>query len=349
MGKATLTVADKVYDGWKNITVTRGIEQIAGTFELGLTERWPGQVDGRPIRPGESCTVALDGQVVITGFIDDVQPEYDDKNHTLNIAGRDRTGDLVDCSVLPAGRQWSGRTLLQIAVDLCRPFGIPVKAEADVGAAFASFTSQHGETSFEALERGARQRGILLVADGKGGLILTRAGTSRCPTALVEGVNILKANANLSQRDRHSKYIVRTENPGSDWSTPEQNSGAEATATDPNVKRYRPLIIMGEEPGHGESLAQRARWEANVRIGRGSTATITVQGWHHDGGLWQPNTLVDVKSPMLYLDMSMLITSVTYRLGEEGTTCDLGISRPEAFELIAMADKKKKKDEAGSW
>lgn len=347
MAKATLTVNDTKYDGWKDIAVTRGIEQIAGTFDLGLSERWPGQVGGRPIRPGEPCTVALDGQVVITGFIDDVQPEYDDKTHALRIAGRDRTGDLVDCSVLPGGRQWKGRTITQIAADACKPFGIPVKSEADVGKPL-DITGQHGETAFELLERSARQCGILLVADGKGGLLLTRAGTVRCPTALVEGENILKASASLSQRDRHSKYIVRTENPGTDDSTPEQNSGAEATATDPNVTRYRPLIVMGEESGHHDSLVKRARWEANVRIGRGSTATITVQGWHHAGGLWQPNTLVDVKSPLLYLDMTMLITSVTYRLSDEGTTCELGISRPEAFELIALPDRKKRKDEAES-
>jgi len=342
---AILTVNGLRYGGWENISVTRGIEQISGTFDLRLTERWPGQQEGRPIRPGEACTVALDDQVVITGYIDDVLPEYGTDSHTLSVTGRDRTGDLVDCSVLPAGKQWKNRTITQIASDLCAPFSVGVKAVGDMGKPLPRFTSQHGETAFEALERAARQLGVLLVSDTKGGLLLTRAGTDRSPTALVEGENILIGKGELSQRDRHSKYILRTENPGTDDSTPAQNTGAEATATDPNVKRYRPLIILSEDTGHSQALLERARWEANVRIGRGNRATITVQGWRHAVGLWQPNTLVTVKSPLLYLDMDMLIVSVNYLLGEGGTTCELSVCNPMAFELIAIPERKK--DEGG--
>lgn len=343
---AILTVNGQQYGGWENISITRSIEQISSTFDLRLSERWPGQEDGRPIRPGEPCTVELGGEVVITGYIDDVLPEYGNDSHPLAITGRDRTGDLVDCSVLPAGKQWKNRTISQIAADICAPFSVKVKAVGDMGKPFPRFTCQHGETAFEALDRAARQIGVLLVADGKGGLVLTRAGTERCPTPLVEGENIKLGKGELSQRDRHSKYIIRTENPGTDDSTPAQNTGAEAVSTDPNVKRYRPLIILSEDVGHSQELLKRAKWEANVRIGRGSRATITVQGWRHAAGLWQPNTLVSVKSPMLYLDMEMLIASVTYVLGEDGTTCELSLCNPQAFEVIAIPEKQK---DGGGW
>ncbi len=40
--------------------------------------------------------------------------------------GRDKTGDLVDCSVVHSSGKWKGVRLEQVAADVCRPFGITV-------------------------------------------------------------------------------------------------------------------------------------------------------------------------------------------------------------------------------
>ncbi|SPD73833.1 Bacteriophage Mu P (fragment) [uncultured Desulfobacterium sp.] len=254
MNDVTLKINNLEYGGWKEVHISRGIDQIAGGFDLTVSDRWPGQNTVRPIRPGDSCTVAIDGVTVITGYVDDVSPYFEDQQHDLHIAGRDRTGDLVDCSAVFGSGEWRNRTILQIASDLCGPFGISVSADVDCGAAFSKWNIQESETVFECIERAARIRGLLLTPDGTGGLLITRASTERISTALVEGENIKSGSGDFSWRDRYSAYTVKGQNAGDDYTTTAQNAGPKGEAQDPAVTRYRPLIIIAEDQADSAKL-----------------------------------------------------------------------------------------------
>jgi prophage tail gpP-like protein len=59
----TLTVNGADYGGWEEIRISRGMERIAGSFEFAVSERWPGQVRSRPIRPGDACSVQMMGEI----------------------------------------------------------------------------------------------------------------------------------------------------------------------------------------------------------------------------------------------------------------------------------------------
>ena len=336
-GVVELKVNGGIFGGWESMEIKTGIEQIAGTFQLVVTERWPGQDTPAPIMAGFPCEVLLDGATVITGYVDSADPSYDEATHTVSIAGRDKTGDLVDCSAIHQTGQWNWRTLFQIAQDICQPFNINVINQTDVGAPFRSFNIQEGERAFEALDRMARMRAVLLVSDGLGNLILTRAGQQHVTTELVEGVNIKRANAKFDWKERFSSYTVKGQHRGSDNAPPDNARGPVGTAVDTVIEnnRYRPLVLLAEDQGHIASLTQRAEWESNVRMGRANRATITVQGWAHADGLWKPNNLVRLRSPMLYADLDVLIAQVTYRLDGGGTTTELELCRPEAFNLLA--------------
>lgn len=101
------------YGGWTKISIRRGIGQVAGTFELSITERWPGQPIPAKIELGASCVVTVDGAPVITGYVDDVAPSYNAASHTVSVTGRDKTCDLVDCC--PPSTQLKGATLAAVA------------------------------------------------------------------------------------------------------------------------------------------------------------------------------------------------------------------------------------------
>lgn len=120
--KAELLVGTSIYGGWQRVSVTRSIEQVANSFDLEVTERWPGQSTSRPIRPGEECTLKLDDETVITGYVDDAEPTFDRQSHGISVRGRDATGDLVDCSAVHKTGQWMNAPLDRIATDLCAPF-----------------------------------------------------------------------------------------------------------------------------------------------------------------------------------------------------------------------------------
>jgi prophage tail gpP-like protein len=264
----TLKVNGSDYRGWKNIEVSIGLEQIAGSFRLTASDRWHGQEKAWPILAGNKCTVLIGETTVITGYVDEANPGYDAFSHSLNVSGRDATGDLVDCSAIYKTGQWSGVNLLKIAKDLCGPFGISVKADADVGKAFPKFALQDGETVFEAIERAAKQRGVLLLSDGRGGLVLTRAAQSRIDAALVKGENIEQGSGTFSHKERFSQYIIKGQSPGGDgYSDPAHHAQLKAQNTDDSVTRYRPLIVYAEQ-GDGSTYADRAVWERNVRAGR---------------------------------------------------------------------------------
>lgn len=325
------------YQGWTSLSARRSIETIAGKFELQLTERWEGQLT-RPIRDGQACQLLLDDQPVITGYLDDVNPSYDKQSHTIQSSGRCKTGDLVDCSAFYKSGQWFNRKIEQIAADLCGPFEIKVIVETDIdtGAAFSTFNIQQGETVFECLERAARMRALLLISDANGNLVITRASTEKVATRLVEGDNILGSAGKFSMKDRHSIYIMKGQSRGSDGWPGKKAAQGSAEVLDRSVPRYRPLIVVAHDQGAGSSLHDRAVWEKNVRLGRGSRATIPVQGWSHQDGLWLPNKMVDVVSPFLDLDGEMLIAAVNYTIDENGgTRSELEVVRREAFELVS--------------
>ncbi|WP_374342564.1 phage baseplate assembly protein [Azonexus sp.] len=342
-GIAELQVEGAFYGGWKIVRVTRSIEQLAGTYELEITERWPGQPTASPMKPGQKCRLLLDGQSVITGHVDIVAPDYDAARHKIRIIGRDKTADLVDCSAIYKTGQWSKVKLDQLARDLVAPYGIKVIVEADVGAAFPSWNIQEGESVFETLERAARLRAVLLTSNPDGDLVIARAGKERIDQALVEGRNIKAARAEFSWKERYSSYIVKGQGRlGEDGDS--AHSAPSAKVADEVVSRHRPLIVLAEAHSQNATLRDRAEWERNVRRGRAARGSITVQGWKHTGGqLWQPNTLVSVTSPMLWLDNAeMLIVGCTYTLDEQnGTLTELAIAKPEAFQLLAGVSQSK--------
>lgn len=341
-GIAELKVDGVFYGGWKSLRVTRSIEQMAGTFELEVTERWPGQPQASPIKPGRSCQLLLDGEVVITGYVDLPAPDFDANRHTVRVSGRDKTGDLVDCSAIYKSGQWRKVKIDQLARDLIKPFGIKLVVDTDVGAAFTSWNIQEGESVFDCLERAARMRALLVTSNQDGDLVITRAGKSRLEHGLVEGRNIKAARGEFSWKDRYSTYIVKGQGRlGEDGDA--VHAAPSARVVDDVVDRYRPLVVVAESHSENASLRDRAEWERNVRRGRSARGSITVQGWRHAGGaLWQPNTLVPVTSPKLWLnDAELLIVGCTWTLDEGGTQTELAVARPEAFQLLAGVSQSK--------
>ena len=331
-----LRVDGQYFGGWQSVRINRGIEQIAGTFDLTVTDRWnAGDVQqALELAAGQSCEVLVNDSVVITGFIDSVKRQYDKQSHAITITGRDKTGDLVDCSAIFKSGQWSNKTVAQIARDLLKPFAIGVIVATDVGAPLPTFAIQEGASVFEELERAAKMRALILMSDGAGNLLITRASKTPAAAQLLEGDNILKADGEFSWMDRFSQYLIKGQSKGSDNVFGEAVAQQSALVKDSGINRYRPLLIVADEQGGGATLKQRAEWERNVRFGRGTRATMTVQGWDVGGQLWQPNTLARVVSPLLSADLDLLIVSVAFSLDEGGHLTTLQLTLPQAFDTI---------------
>lgn len=329
-----LLVDGRRHGGWTRAEVSLGIEQMAAAFSLGYTQRGPENAAARPIRPGQRCELSLLGQRVLTGWVDEDSASLDKSAASYDVNGRSLTADLIDCSAIHRSGQWAGRTLAQIAADLLKPFGIPLRVRTDVGAALPSFALQEGETVFEALDRAARLRGVLLAADGDGALVMLRAGDARSPGELREGRNIEAVSVNRNLRDRFSRIVVKGQSRGDDLDNGAAVASPSAAATDPGVRRHRPLIVLAEE--QGVSLQARANWEQKVRVARGLSATVTVSGFEAAPGvLWAINTRVRCVAPGVGLDSELLVAALQYRLDDSGSRTTLTLVPPDVFAELA--------------
>ncbi|MFM9902132.1 MAG: phage baseplate assembly protein [Polaromonas sp.] len=335
----TLEVGGQIYGGWERLEIQRSLEQIAGGFALQVTTRWPGSDAVIGLPAGLACVVKLGSDVVITGFIDTVEPDCTATTSTLRLEGRDKTGDLVDCSAIFKTGQWRGVKLEQIVADIAAPFGIKVVVATDTGEVFKRYALEEGEKAFDAIDRACRLRAVLVTSTPDGHLLLTTASSTSTGVLLAEGVNMLRFGATHSWRERHSIINMKTQVPGDDDESGASAAHLKAAAADAEINRYRPLTVVAEHGTSAEALAGRAAWEAKVRMGRGKRGRCTVVGWRtgkdgQEGPLWLPNTLVQVRSERMGLDMELLIVSCSYQLTEEGQLCELVFVRPEAFTLI---------------
>lgn len=209
----TLLVSGEHYSGWQALRITRGLERATADFDLTVSERWSLEEDIWQITPGESCEIKLDGETVLSGYVDAYRPSYDAASHSIQLTGRSKTCDLVDCSVMVDGGQFKGMTVGAIARVLAQPFGVEVVAEKQTPPE-PEVQVQQGETCFALIERLSRMHELLVTDDALGRLVLTRAGAGRATTALVHGRNILGASADLDHSKRFSEYVVKAQRPG---------------------------------------------------------------------------------------------------------------------------------------
>lgn len=334
--RVSLRIAGARYEGWKEVSIETGLDTLAGSFNLALTERFPDQPELWVIEPGVACEVLIGDDLVITGFVDEGSNDTDSNSHPVQVTGRSKTGDLVDCSAVHTPATWTNRKLEQIAADIAGPFGITVQAVTDTGAPFAKFALQQGETAFEAIERMCRMRAVLPTSDAAGVLQLRRPGEVRAGYELRLGENLLALRHRRSQRNRYSNYILKGQASGDGIEGAAARPKAEAT--DAGVARWRPLVIVNSEQTTQASLSDRAKWEATVRAARGQEVQATVQGWRApDGSLYRPDVLVPVVGRQVGLDAELLVTNVRFSAGDRGKRAELTLAPKEAYSLRAVS------------
>ncbi len=333
MNDVFLIINGAKYGGWKDVEITRSMETLSGRFRLGLTERWPGQNVDRPIRLSDSCAVRIGNDTVITGYVDDIEQSYDATSHTLTITGRDKSGDLVDCSAKHNPGQWKNQSLEAIAQDLTQPFGISVKTEVPTGERFKTFAIEQGETVLEVIERLCKLRGLLCIPDGSGNIVITRTDRAKAGVALITGENILKGSIRLSAKEQYSEITVKGQTEGSDTVKPKVNTTPSAQSRDASVRRHRPLIVLAEGQANGGICQQRADWETAIRKAKGFEVEYAVADWRQGqtGPLWSINQRIRVRDKVFKVDEHLIVSCITFRLDENGRRTELTLSKPEAF------------------
>ena len=371
--RVTLAAAGVRYSKWTRVTIGRDLRDITGHFSVAYYDEgraaaaMPGTARGAvpsPVLRRQACTLAIDGETVLDGWTDKVAGANDAKHIDTSITGRDRTGDLADCAAAPNGpAEWRNANLLQIAQQICAPFGITVTAQAPVGAPFPRLAINPHETPLAAIEKAARQRGLLVLSDGVGGLLLTDGGRSAAPADIRRGVNVLDVRFSFDDTKRFSDIYVKGQSEKAAGRRPAGGApighdyapgpiplppNAQATegagilmtghAVDPEVTRYRPSVRMVRTQSGGATVQQQAEWAVRVARGESSRLVFTVPDWRAgpSNALWRPNTTVRVVDPYSGVDDVMLIRAVTYRIGPDGEHPNTPLTDIDVIGLTAF-------------
>lgn len=356
-----LIVDGRRYAGWKSVRVTQSIESLSGSFALEVSDRWDGSKEPWPIVEEDPCRIEIGrisvsgfelGEPVIDGYIDRRAMSADATSRSLSYSGRDRAAALVDCSALLTDG-WSRRKVdvAEFVRELAAPFGIRVSVQP--GLTFANVPKvsvSPGDGAFEVIRRVAGDDGVLIVSDGAGGILLTRAGKERA-TSLVEGENILASSVEYDAADRFSVYLVASQTPGTDEAFGEDTLVLTG-AVDEGVRRgHRVQILRPDHALDGAAARRYGDWQARIRAARAERVNVTVVGWRQpDSKLWAVNTLTRVKAPRLIgVDGDMLISQVEFSAGDGGHLTTLSLVRPDAFTPEPQKATVKKRPRPFGW
>jgi len=403
-----IEIDSEIYDQWEEAEVTRDLKEFSGTFSFTCrdtmrslrtfdwaTEMVPHSLHSlsglRPstplvyqLRPGAEVKIFVHDELVLVGFIETVSPEIDSQEARVAISGKDKAGDLIDCTALPGGPvEFNNVKLEEAAKRIAAPYGLKVRAEIDTGEAFPRYSVDLTETGLSALEKGARQRQALLLSDGVGGLVITRTGANRAPADLELPGNVLASSGTFTHKGRFSRTTVRGQSEkasgvrdgiaaplmaskaaikpkerqaGDGSATQMERAGTAAAgeAEDEEVKRYRPKVHLAATKARGDDCRQEAEWR--VRTARGKSEEISYTVWGFRAGanemsearLWRVNEMVYVSDAYQLIERDMLISRVTFRETDEGRVSELTISSPEAFDAEPVKDRRENKKGKGA-
>jgi prophage tail gpP-like protein len=296
--------------------------------------------------------------VLITGYIDGVNIAYDSNNHTFEVQGRDKTGDLVDCSPDPdsAGVKngWKGVSVLTIISEICAFFKVEVVVDPLVSSDLKEtveratgeilFKINEGESAFETITRLLSSKAVLPVTYGDGKLTLTRVRYEHINDYIVSGMNVKAGSYEASDLNRYSVYVVKAQSIGTDLHSLDTVVHVLARYNDPYIKRTRPIVVMMDKSAVTSEARDRAEWEARIRAGKSRKLSYDVVGWtQSNGDLWPINKCVVVQDAFLDVEGSYLIEGVAQTYDDQmGRITQLTLVPPDTYDLTRLALKVKK-------
>lgn len=249
------------YGGLKSATIKRGVSMVAGQFAVEYTELWPGRSTPWPILPHSPARILLGSTVLIDGYVDKLPIEFSTQSHVLRAAGRDKTGQLVDCDPHPSPGEFRNTSLDKLARTFAKQVGLSVSLSSGLHLlqALGVVRLSAGQSSYRALEEQARKDNVLFGPTSSGDLRIFRPGTEHAKVPLIFGQNVKSGVLQNDWSNRYSHYIVDGQDQGFDTlpgpAAQVRGEAFDKSVTLPRLKRFRADSGMDNA-----SARKRAEW-----------------------------------------------------------------------------------------
>lgn len=287
----------------------------------------PDVVSGAPVK------VLVGGDVVLTGYVDEINHAVSKTAHSLSMSGRDLAADLVDCSAPIFTAKLV--SLKQAVAKIVSDFHIErYRIEADTTRAREKISIEPGDTAWDALARVAEANGLWPWFEPDGTLVIGGPDYSTPVVATLilrrdgSGNNVLSLSKQESMHGRYSKVTVYGQAAGTE--TEQGSNKLHGAWTDDGI-RYRPKIAVDHECDNAAVCRDRAsKIIADSRL-NGLTLSALVKGHRivapgqdSDGKLWQPMQRVRVISEPHEIDgVFFLMARKFNRARQDGTRTTL--------------------------
>jgi prophage tail gpP-like protein len=325
---AILEVRGQYFANWTTVRVEQKWTEAFPTFQFECSEEVevPLSVSGSQFVPGDVVRVYLGGAPAVFGYITERHVGYDKGQHGVRLIGCGDTSDLVNSSVpLDKLDGHDGKSVTQLAKDISMHLGIQIHERGAVdGTPFENIQIQPGETPIQAIERYAKHRDILIGSEANGGLLLIGEHPATTRGWLVEGINILRANAVARDPMVYKKIFAVGQNKGSNAANGESENKQVAEESG-SSSRNRHLVIVADVADKMHGIQRRAQMEKVFTEGSYIEAQVTVQGWFKDANvsdqIWRAGEYYAITSPSLILyDEVMGCAGCTYEQSDGGGT-----------------------------
>ncbi len=310
-----------------------------------------------PFKRGNLCKILVDGEVVLTGFIETIQGSGNVRSHNLRIAGRGLSADLLDCQLYQPDELTAGSlTIADIIRSVLRNLQLNLTVIDNVNPppfneAEDIVSPKEGMQAFDLIEQYARKRQVLISENSSGDIVIANATPNQVNfqlTNLVENStnNVIRYSFRQSDTQLYSRYIVVGAQDAvvnalginqllADFDIAPlvfQTSEAILPIVDTNIRGSRQMVeIMGT--GYSSNQCNdRAKWSRRIRLARARSYSATVQGYRDfDGNLFDINTLVNVQDAYSDISRQQLVNSVTFSYGKNGSLTNFGLLEPDSY------------------
>jgi prophage tail gpP-like protein len=333
--EVTITLGERgeILSGWQGLQVVRSIDSCADAYSFSLPFD-PTPENRERFRPFKATQlrVNIDGEEILTGYIEVVSPSSGPEARTLDIQGRSATGVLLEWSAGPPF-ELQGLTFNQIARQIAHPYKLEAEPDTSV---LSDVAIEVGDTVYEFISSLASANGLWAQPQPKGWILFSRLDSTRPSVAdLVEGESPVKSLAgSFDVTHRFQRYLVISQNEG--------DSEAQFEVTDPETLggnvRGRKIIQLSQQSANLQEAANFARSKALIDSFR---LSAVVTGWRNDTDLWNPGDIIRLKAPGAFIEnpARLIIKRATMTLDDQGgpiTTLDFGL--PEAYDQKTPQD-----------
>lgn len=330
-----IEVAGVQYGDFVSANAEIRLDALSNTFSFQATSK---DAVPLPFRGGEACKIFVDGDQVLSGFIEVVNVSGDARSHSIAIQGRDKTGDLLDSSVGPLGSFSGTVSLKSLCERVIKHVGTDVSVVDEAtpepfNAAEDLADPEPGDNAFAFLEQYARKRQVLLSSTSDGDLLIATSSGEEIDASIINRLNdpfglnnVLKYTVAYDSTGRFNLYRTISQlNPSVATEAGELDAlsiasqGDNASVLDEAIRRGRQHVLVSEAMTSSEPSKNRSLWEANIRKARGRTYGCTVNGYRNEtGALWSVNKLPIVLDENAGIAARMLVNTVAFSLTRDG-------------------------------